>query len=220
MEEDEFRSCADYAHKLILIQGLTYLFREQRFHPSALDIPLQEGDSQIMGRKFKLAVGVTIALLASAGLTMAFASSSEGGACAKAGQMTTVNGQKLKCSLVWVAMGSTTSAPSKTTSTAPAPSKVGIAQSKDFALISIQFSNDTFGTASASARIQNTGSRNHGAFFNITIFASDGKTPSVTLTGVADAVGPGETQTIEFFSTSGSIPTGQFTYAFQTSTEL
>jgi hypothetical protein len=177
-------------------------------------------DSNDVEIKKRVGFGLTIILITTAGLTMAFATTSEGGACTKAGQTTTVNGQKLRCSLVWVSMGSTTLAPSKTAPAAPVPSKNGIAQSKDFALISIQFSNDTFGAAAATARIKNTGSRNHGAFFNITIFAADGKTPSVSLSGVADAVGPGETQTIEFFSTSGSIPTGQFTYAFQTSTEL
>jgi hypothetical protein len=155
-------------------------------------------------------------LVASSSFLSMASASTAGTACTKLGQTTVVNGQKLKCSLVWVTSGSTTPTPLKS----QAPAKVGIAKSKDFALISIQFSNDVMGSASASARIKNTGSSAHGAFFNITIFASDGVTPSVTLTGVASSVGAGETQTIEFFSTSGVIPSGQFNYAFQTSTEL
>lgn len=156
-----------------------------------------------------------------AGLVLAnpvFASTTPGSSCLKAGQSVVTNGEKFICSLVWVSSGVKTVA-----SVGPKInplSKIGIAQSKDFALISVQFSSDGLGSAQATARIENTSSKTHGAFFNITIFASDGITPAINLMGVSDSVGPGETQTVSFQTTDGDLPSGQFKYAFQTSTEL
>ena len=86
--------------------------------------------------------------------------------------------------------------------------------------MSIQFSNDSLGDAQATARIANTSSVSHGGFFNITIFASDGVTPRLNLIGVASALSGGETQTVSFETTDGALPSGQFKYAFHTSTEL
>ena len=173
-------------------------------------------DSSRMKRLTKVYISVALAFALSATPWVANAASTAGGSCSKAGQTTVINGKKLTCSLIWVASGNTTSAKPKSSPS----SKIGIAQSKDFALISIQFSNDSLGDAQATARIQNTSSVSHGGFFNITIFRSDGVTPAVNLIGVASGVSGGETQTVSFETTDGALPTGQFKYAFQTSTEL
>ena len=74
--------------------------------------------------------------------------------------------------------------------------------------------------AQATARIENISSGTHGAIFNITIFGPNGVTPLINLMGVADSVASGETQSISFVTTDGDLPSGQFKYAFQTSTEL
>lgn len=151
-------------------------------------------------------------------LGVSYAASSPGGGCSKVGQTTVVNGQKLTCSLIWVA--SAVSAGSATKPKTTSPTKIGIAQSKDFALISIQFSSDGFGSAQATARVENIGSGTHGALFDVTIFAADGVTPAITLTGAAPSVASGETQTVSLITTDGDLPSGQFKYAFQTTTEL
>lgn len=159
-----------------------------------------------------------VSLLSLSAVTTSIASGSAGGSCTKAGLTTVANGQKFTCSLIWVASASKTIASPKTKKSTPG--KIGIAQSKGFALISVQFSNDGLGDAQASARIANITNQTLTAIFGITIFASDGVTPLVTLEGSGDGIGSGETQTVQFVSTNGSLPSGQFKYAFQTTAQF
>jgi putative Ca2+/H+ antiporter (TMEM165/GDT1 family) len=147
----------------------------------------------------------------------ALAATSAGSTCTKAGQTQVINSQKFTCSLIWVKTGA--SLPSKSSSQTPAKKKY-LAQSKSFALVSVSFSNDSLGDGQATARIQNTSGQSYSAFFTITVFKSDGVTPSVTLNGAANSVSPGETQTVQFLTGDGPMPSGKFSYAFQTTTQI
>ncbi len=166
----------------------------------------------------KIVTFTVAGILTIGGLPDSFGANTAGGTCTKSGQTVVVNGQKLTCSLIWVSSGKASSNSTKPKNASP--SKIGIAQSKDFALISIQFTDDGLGDAQATARIENISGQSHGAVFDVTIFAKDGVTPSINLSGIADGIAPGETQTVTFESTDGALPSGQFKYAFQTSTEL
>ncbi len=160
-------------------------------------------------------LALVISFLSLGALSSAFAASAPGGACAKAGQITTVNGQKLTCSLIWVAAKSSTVPKPKTT-----PAKTnGIQRSKGFELVSIQF-NDSGVISGATARIQNVTGGSLNATFVVTIFGSDGVTAEATMNGTAIGVAAGETTTVQFITTSGSIPSGTFKYAFQTSVQF
>ena len=164
----------------------------------------------------KIMVGMVLLITIGAVLP-SFASGSAGGACAKAGLTTIENGHKLTCSLVW-----TTSSVTSKVSSAPkskTPSSGGIQRSKGFELISIQF-NDSVVISGATARVQNVTNGSLNATFVITVFASDGVTPEATLNGNAFEVAAGETQTVQFITTSGSLPTGTFKYSFQTSVQF
>jgi hypothetical protein len=55
---------------------------------------------------------------------------------------------------------------------------------------------------------------------NVSIFASDGKTVAVSMFGVVNAVGPGQTVTVTFMSVAGDLPNGKFKYSFQVDTEF
>jgi len=142
----------------------------------------------------------------------AFAVGGPGTKCSKAGQTTTVNGEKLTCSLIWV------SAKPKT-STAPSTPTSNSLQSKSFRLESVSFNND-LGGGGAEARVKNTSNRKKTAVMTITIFKSDGKTIALTLNGTANEVAPGETITVSFFTIGGDLPSGQFKYAFQVTAEF
>ena len=158
-----------------------------------------------------------VSLITVSAITSSLASGSAGASCTKAGLTSLVNGQKLTCSLVWVGSGST----SKVLST-PKPktaSASGLQRSKGFELISIQF-NDSSIVSGASARIQNVTSGSLNGSFAITIFGSDGVTPKAVLNGNALGVASGETQTVQFITTSGSLPSGTFKYSFQTSVQF
>ena len=146
--------------------------------------------------------------------SIAFAANNPGSKCTKVGQTTTANGQKLTCSLVWVASGSTK--PSVTPSKSPDVSNA--LQSKSFRLESISFNSD-LGSAGATARVLNTSRNTRTATMNVSIFASDGKTVAVNMFGVVNAVGPGQTVTVTFMSISGELPDGTFKYSFQVDTE-
>lgn len=147
----------------------------------------------------------------------AYAATFIGSSCSKVGQTALIKGQKLTCSLTWVGSGTASKishAPKSSTA-----SSGGIQRSKGFALISIQFNNSSV-IPGASARIQNISNASLNATFAITIFATDGITPQATLNGTALSVVSGETQTVQFITTSGTMPTGQFKYAFQTSVQF
>lgn len=140
------------------------------------------------------------------------AANNAGSQCAKAGQSVTVNGQKLVCSLIWVASGVKSSpTPTKTTSNS--------LQSKSFRLETITF-NEEFGSAGATARVTNISSNTKTATLTITIFKGDGKTVAVSMMGVVSSAGPGQTVTVNFISVSGDLPSGQFKYAFQVDAEF
>ena len=145
----------------------------------------------------------------------AFAAAAPGSKCTKVGQTLNVNGQKLTCSLIWVA--SKPVAPSVTPSKSPANSN--LLKSKSFRLESISF-NSELGSAGATARVTNTSKNTRTATMNISIFASDGKTVAVSMFGVVNAVGPGETVTVTFMSIAGELPTGKFKYSFQVDAEF
>ena len=147
--------------------------------------------------------------------SMAFAANNPGSKCNKVGQTTTANGQKLTCSLVWVASGS--AKPSVSPSKSPVTSNA--LQSKSFRLESISFNSD-LGTAGATARVLNTSRNTRTATLNVSIFASDGKTVAVSMFGVVNAVGPGQTVTVTFMSVSGELPAGTFNYSFQVDAEF
>ena len=142
----------------------------------------------------------------------AFAAGGTGTKCPKVGQTTTVNGEKLTCSLIWVANKPKTSA----TPTPPASNSL---QSKSFRLESVSFNND-LGGGGAEARVKNTSKYKKTAVMTITIFKSDGKTIALTLNGSANEVAPGETVTVSFFSIGGDLPSEQFKYAFQVTAEF
>jgi hypothetical protein len=55
---------------------------------------------------------------------------------------------------------------------------------------------------------------------NVSIFASDGKTVAVSMFGIVNEVGPGQTVTVTFMSVSGELPNGSFKYSFQVDTEF
>jgi hypothetical protein len=157
-----------------------------------------------------------IAILFASITTHAFAATTSGSKCSKAGQTTTAAGKKLTCSLIWVASPSKTAASAKPE---PSKSKSNSMQSKSFRLESVSWNSD-LGSAGAEARVTNTSKNTRSALMNITIFKSDGKTIDFTMTGSADSVSPGETTSVTFFSIAGDFPAGQFQYAFQVSTEF
>ncbi len=162
-------------------------------------------------KKYKVATLIVVAALGSMVLTNAFAANSAGGKCTKAGQTVTVGGQKLTCSLIWVA--------SKGSAAAPEPTKSSSMQSKSFRLESVTFNND-FGSAGATARVTNTSKGTKTATMTLTIFASDGKTVAFTMSGVVNAAGAGQTVTATFMSISGELPSGTFKYQFQVDAEF
>jgi hypothetical protein len=145
----------------------------------------------------------------------AFAATTPGSKCTKVGQTSNVNGQKLTCSLIWVASGK--AVPSATPSKSPA--KSNSVQSKSFRLESISF-NSELGSAGATARVTNISKNKRTATMNVSIFASDGKTVAVSMLGVVNEVGPGQTVTVTFMSVSGELPTGTFKYSFQVDAEF
>jgi hypothetical protein len=166
-------------------------------------------------KKYKVATILLIASIGTMFLTNAFAANTAGGKCTKAGQTVTAKGQKLTCSLIWVASGPV--APSVTPSKSPADSNS--IQSKSFRLDSISFNSD-LGSAGATARVTNTSKNTRTATLNVSIFASDGKTVAVSMFGVVNAVGPGQTVTVTFMSVSGDLPNGKFKYSFQVDAEF
>jgi hypothetical protein len=160
-----------------------------------------------------LTVGLVLITTFTAGQT-AFAANTPGSKCTKAGKTSSANGQKITCSLVWVASGSTKPlvTPSKS------PDKSNALQSKSFRLESISF-NTELGSAGATARVLNTSRNTRTATMNVSIFASDGKTVAVSMFGSAISVGPGQTVTVTFMSISGELPDGTFKYSFQVDAE-
>jgi len=142
----------------------------------------------------------------------AYAAGGSGTKCSKAGQTTTVNGEKLTCSLIWVSSKPNTSA----APTTPANNSL---QSKSFRLESVSFNND-LGGAGAEARLKNTSKFKKSALLTITIFKSDNKTIALTLGGTANEVAAGETVTVTFMGIGGDLPSGQFKYAFQVTAEF
>jgi hypothetical protein len=165
-------------------------------------------------KKLISVVGI-VALAAFSIGQFAYAASSPGSKCTKVGQTSNVNGQKLTCSLIWVVSGPV--APSVTPSKSPANSNS--IQSKSFRLDSISF-NSEFGSAGATARVTNTSKKTRTATMNVSIFASDGKTVAVSMFGVVNEVGPGQTVTVTFLSVSGDLPSGKFKYSFQVDAEF
>ena len=165
-------------------------------------------------KKVFIIVGLVATAVFSLG-SIAFAANSPGSKCTKAGQTSSVNGQKLTCSLIWVVSGS--NKPSATPS--KPPDKSNALQSKSFRLESISFNSD-LGTAGATARVLNTSRNTRTATLNVSIFASDGKTVAVSMFGVVNAVGPGQTVTVTFMSVSGELPAGTFNYSFQVDAEF
>jgi hypothetical protein len=139
-----------------------------------------------------------------------------GSKCTKAGQVTTVNGQKMTCSLVWV---SSQNSQSPGASPKPSKSTSDSIQSKSFRIESVTFNSD-LGSAGAEARITNTSRSTKTATMTITIFKSDNKTIAFTMSGVVNAVSPGETVSVTFMSISGEFPPGQFKYTFQVNAEF
>ena len=162
-------------------------------------------------KKYKVATIMVIASLGTMVLTNAFAANTAGSKCTKAGQTVTANGQKLTCSLVWVA--------AKGSSAAPTPTKSSAMQSKSFRLESATFNSD-FGSAGATARVTNVSKSTKTATMTITVFASDGKTVAFTMSGVVNAVGAGQTVSATFVSISGALPSGSFKYQFQVDAEF
>ena len=162
-----------------------------------------------------LLLGLLSLVLTFSNFTLGYGATTGGSSCTKQGQVVVSNGQKLTCSMIWVA----TRVASINKPKASTAASSGIARSKGFELISVQFS-DTYGSPQATARVQNVTNMRLTATFDITIFASDGLTPSITLAGVANEVSPGETQTVSFISAGGTMPSGKFKYAFQTSAQF
>jgi hypothetical protein len=76
------------------------------------------------------------------------------------------------------------------------------------------------GSAGASARVTNISKNKRTATMNVSIFASDGKTVAVSMFGIVNEVGPGQTVTVTFMSVSGELPNGTFKYSFQVDTEF
>ena len=165
-------------------------------------------------KKTFLIIGLVATTFFSVG-DLAFAAPTAGSKCPKVGQTSSNNGQKLTCSLTWVKSGSATTsvAPSKSAS------KSNAQQSKSFRLDSISFKSE-FGSAGATARVTNSSKKTKSASMNISIFASDGKTVAVSMMGIVNAVGPGDTVTVEFMSISGELPDGAFKYSFQVDLEF
>jgi len=156
--------------------------------------------------------GTSIALLVWIG-GMASAANTAGSACTKAGTTIKVGSSTLRCSLVWVAQGSPTATPTPTQTTQDS----GSMQSKSFKLVSIAFNDNGYG-GQASARMTNTSNKSKTALFTLTFFAADKKTIAGTMMGSAEKVLPGETVTVNFVGTA-SLPSGPFTYTFQTDLE-
>jgi hypothetical protein len=165
-------------------------------------------------KKIYLTAGLVAIAAFSAG-QFAFAADAPGSKCTKIGQTSSVNGQKLTCSLIWVASGS--AAPTVTPSKSSA--KSNSIQSKSFRLDSISF-NSELGSAGASARVTNISKNKLTATMNVSIFASDGKTVAVSMFGIVNEVGPGQTVTVTFMSVSGELPNGTFKYSFQVDAEF
>jgi hypothetical protein len=156
-------------------------------------------------------------LILTSGVTTSSAQAATlGSKCPKVGQTTTNAGEKLTCSLIWVSSSSNSAA-----SATPAPSKPSSSfiQSKSFRLESVTF-NSELGSAGADARVTNTSKNTRSAIMVITIFKSDNKSIAFTMSGVANAVSPGDTVSVTFMSISGDLPSGQFKYTFQVSTEF
>lgn len=165
-------------------------------------------------KKIFFCVGLMTIVGISAG-QFAFAADAPGSKCTKLGKTSNVNGQKLTCSLIWVASKGVT--PSVTPS--KSADKSNSLQSKSFRLESISFNSD-LGTAGATARVTNTSKNTRTATMNVSIFASDGKTVATSMFGVVNGVGPGQTVTVTFLSVSGELPNGKFNYSFQVDAEF
>ena len=157
-------------------------------------------------------IGTSIALLFWIG-GMASAANTAGAACTKVGMTMKVGSSTLKCSLVWVAQG--VKAPTPTTT--PTTQDSNSMQSKSFKLVSIVFDDNGYG-GQADARMTNTSNQSKTALFTLTIFAADKKTIAGTMMGSTEKVLPGQTVTVKFIGTS-SLPSGSFTYTFQTDME-
>jgi hypothetical protein len=162
-------------------------------------------------RTLKIALLVTALLLGPAGGV--FAATTPGSPCQKIGVTTKSGPSLLKCSLVWVTQTNTTVSPSSTPTKSTSPSL----QSKSFKLVSIVF-NDGPAGGQADARMINISNSTRTALFTLTIFASDKKTIAATMIGSAQGVRPGEIVTVSFVGTQ-SLPSGAFSYTFQTDTE-
>ena len=162
--------------------------------------------------KKKIVALLAIATLA-VGANYAYAANTAGGKCTKAGQTVTVGGQKLTCTLIWVAAGG-----SKKPAGDASKDSSGMS-SKSFRLENATFNTD-LGSAGATARITNTSKSTKSATMTITIFGPDGKSVKASLMGVANSVGAGQTVTVTFFSVNDQLPAGEFKYAFQVDTEL
>lgn len=163
--------------------------------------------------KLRLAAAaiVSMAVIVSS-IPSTFAAPTVGGKCSKVGQKISNGNQNLVCSLVWTMSVPKTAA----TKAAARSSKL---QDKSFRLESISFNTD-LGSAGANARITNISNRSKSASLGISIFAKDGVTVLVNLIGVVNDVAPGQTVTATFMSVSGDLPSGQFKYSFQVSTEF
>jgi len=159
---------------------------------------------------------IVVALLLASVTPYAYAAVTSGSKCTKAGQVTTVAGQKLTCSLVWVSSSSKTSPSAAPKATKPSSDSI---QSKSFQLESVSFNTD-LGSAGAEARVTNTSRTTRTATMTITVFKSDNKTIAFTMSGVVNAVAPGETVSVMFMSISGEFPPGQFKYTFQVNAEF
>lgn len=111
-----------------------------------------------------------------------------------------------------------TSAPvASPTPAATVAKKLGLAQDKSFRLESIKFTNDS--GAGANARVTNISNTSKSAFLGISIFEPDGVTVATTLLDVVNDVAPGQTITATFMSAGDALPSGQFKYSFQVTTE-
>ena len=163
-----------------------------------------------------LRIIIAILILVSEVSTASAQAATIGSNCPKMGQTTTDAGKKLTCSLVWVSSSSNSVA---TVTPAPSKSSSSSFQSKSFRLESVTF-NSELGSAGADARVTNTSKNTRSAIMVITIFKNDNKSIAFTMSGAANAVNPGETISVTFMSISGNLPSGQFKYTFQVSTEF